>query len=587
MMFRKPVVVVSFATLLALVIVSCAHAPPGPPLTRNLDLEALEVAVRFDEPTPVVVMNLANQYLATGRDRGGHAYFCERSRKVPGRLLFTALCGMFQARMADQTPLLRRVAWVQEALAKLDHAAERDGLSRYLRGVTCAGLPARFERARQAETDLNWVIDHAGDFPAGLLRGAHQALRVTRGEARADEPVFVTDYSVNAKDGFRFVRPELLEPAPGIFVARGYDFADIAFVATADGVVAIDAGTSERNAAAALAAFRKTSGAPIRAVILTHAHWDHVGGVRTLAAGGAEVIAQAGFATELARAMAGPATFRFFFGDHTPATLDVAPHRLIAKHEPLVIGDTRFELYPAHGGETDDALIVHLPDRGVTFVGDAFMPYFGAPLLGEGSIEGLLATIDLIRSLGPSLLIHGHAPLTDNFPMAVLPALQEALRVLYQGTLAALRTGRPLADALRSNLMPASLAHHPDAVLPYLLMRENLVKRVYQQRTGYWQTDGEGIEVFSRAEQAAALDLVAGGSPEAHNRAVSLLVERGDLALALRVADLALARHPSHVGLIAGRSRALTGLRQKNQFNPFKFIVYSELQGAQLSPPPR
>jgi hypothetical protein len=32
--------------------------------------------------------------------------------------------------------------------------------------------------------------------------------------------------------------------------------------------------------------------------------------------------------------------------------------------------------------------------------------------------------------------------------------------------------------------MPASLAGHPNAVLPFLLMRENLVKRVYQQRTG-------------------------------------------------------------------------------------------------------
>jgi hypothetical protein len=277
MMFRKPTLVVLFSALLALLLLSCAGEPPGTPLTRNLDLEALEVAVRFEGPTPVVVMNLANQYLATGRNREGHTYFCERSRSVPGRVLFTALCGVFQARSAAQVPLLRRVAWVEDALAKLDRAAEKDGLSRYLRGVTCAALPARFERARQAEADLRWVIDHAQAFPAGLLRGAHQALRVARGEARPDEPVFVTTFSVSAKEGFRFVRPELLEPVPGVFVARGYDFADIAFVVTDDGVVAIDAGTSERNAAAALAAFRKVSVAPIRSVLLTHAHWDHIG----------------------------------------------------------------------------------------------------------------------------------------------------------------------------------------------------------------------------------------------------------------------------------------------------------------------
>jgi hypothetical protein len=252
-----------------------------------------------------------------------------------------------------------------------------------------------------------------------------------------------------------------------------------------------------------------------------------------------------------------------------------------------MVGGTHFDLYPSHGGETDDALIIHLPERGVTFVGDAFMPYFGAPLLGEGSVEGLLATIKLVRSLHPSLLVHGHPPLSDNFPIAVLPALEEAVSGLYGDTLAGLRAGRPLADALGRNLMPASLAPHPDAVLPYVLMRENLVKRVYQQRTGYWKTDGEGIEVFSSAEQAAALDLVAGGSADALERAVAVLIERGDFALALRVADLALARHPRHADLVAGRSRALTGLRLKNQFNPFKFIVYSELQNAELPLPPR
>jgi glyoxylase-like metal-dependent hydrolase (beta-lactamase superfamily II) len=350
---RKPSLIVLLFALLVLLLQGCAHAPPGPAMTRNLEMEALEIAVRFDDPTPAVVMSLTNQYLSTGRDHEGHAYFCERSRKVPARALFSALCGVFQARTAAQIPLLRRVAWVEDALAKLDHAAPRDGLSRYLRGVACAGLPARFARKSQAEADLKWVLDHSAAFPPGLLRGAHHALRVARGEVRADEAVFVTNFSVAARDGFRFARPELIELVPRVFVARGYDFADIAFVVTDDGAVVIDTGTSERNAAAALAAFRRVSAAPIRSVLLTHAHWDHVGGVRTLAAGGAEVVAQAGFAAELARAGAAPAPFRFFFGADTPTTLDVRPQRLVEKPESLIVGDTRFELYPAHGGETD------------------------------------------------------------------------------------------------------------------------------------------------------------------------------------------------------------------------------------------
>ena len=37
--------------------------------------------------------------------------------------------------------------------------------------------------------------------------------------------------------------------------------------------------------------------------------------------------------------------------------------------------------------------------------------------------------------------------------------------------------------------------------------RDNFVKRVYHQSTGYWKPDGEGMEVLAPAEWAAALDL--------------------------------------------------------------------------------
>ncbi len=38
-----------------------------------------------------------------------------------------------------------------------------------------------------------------------------------------------------AHDGFRFTSPRILRPEPGIQVAQGYDFADLAFITTSDG----------------------------------------------------------------------------------------------------------------------------------------------------------------------------------------------------------------------------------------------------------------------------------------------------------------------------------------------------------------
>src|SRR5271163_2143698 len=136
-------------------VAGCGHTPP-PRLTRDVDLDALEQAVRFKNPAVPTVAALVNQYVSTGRDADGYAYFCERARQVADRPLFEALCGLFQARMAASVSLLKRVAWVREAMDRMDRAAVADGLSRYFRGIVSAQLPNRFGRAQQAVEDLEW-----------------------------------------------------------------------------------------------------------------------------------------------------------------------------------------------------------------------------------------------------------------------------------------------------------------------------------------------------------------------------------------------------------------------------------------------
>jgi glyoxylase-like metal-dependent hydrolase (beta-lactamase superfamily II) len=86
-------------------------------------------------------------------------------------------------------------------------------------------------------------------------------------------------------------------------------------VLTDAGIVAIDAGTTEATAQAALSALRQRVSAPITHVILTHAHWDHVGGLAALRAPDTRVIAQAGFADELQIVNDTGVPFRYFFGD--------------------------------------------------------------------------------------------------------------------------------------------------------------------------------------------------------------------------------------------------------------------------------
>ena len=57
-------------------------------------------------------------------------------------------------------------------------------------------------------------------------------------------------------------------------VAQGQDLSDLAFVITAEGIVAIDAASTPEHAAAALRELREITELPITHVILTHAHFD-------------------------------------------------------------------------------------------------------------------------------------------------------------------------------------------------------------------------------------------------------------------------------------------------------------------------
>src|SRR5262245_12356891 len=438
----------------------------GQPIMRDLELEALQAAVSWPNAETQTLMTLVGRFIAGHRDHDAYAYFQERARSRPAQSLFIALEGFFQARGAGEVPLLRRADSVNDAVAKLDRAVKADpGLPRYFRGLVLAELPRSFRKAEAAVADLDWVLQNTERFPLGLHRSVYRGLaRAYTTLGRADDakralersgytsldpnlPLFTIDGSISAQDGFRFRPPRLIEVVRGVYVAQGYDFSDIAFVRTADGIVAIDAGTTEANARAALAAIRRVTSDPITHVILTHAHWDHIGGLAALAGPETRVIGQAKFADELRIVNETGVPFRYFFGGEGPRRYSVVPNHLVTTRETLAVGGTELVLYPIHGGETEDGLLIHLPDRDLLFVGDAFMPFFGAPFLPEGSPEVFFEMLGLVRSLSPRLLVHGHPPLTETFTVEALPGLEAALRELHRQTLQGIGQGRTLAGS--------------------------------------------------------------------------------------------------------------------------------------------
>jgi hypothetical protein len=118
------------------------------------------------------------------------------------------------------------------------------------------------------------------------------------------------------------------------------------------------------------------------------------------------------------------------------------------------------------------------------------------------------------------------------------------------------------------------------------VIRDHFTERLYHQHTGYWQPDLRGLEPATGAEHAAALDLLAGGRDEPFAAAAATLIGQGDYALALQtIIQPGLLRHPASSTLAGLRRTALHRLMEAcQQTDPFRFLIYAELAGAELGP---
>ena len=111
----------------------------------------------------------------------------------------------------------------------------------------------------------------------------------------------------------------LFEVMEGVWQVRGYDLSNVTFIASDSGWIVIDPLTSAETAAAALALANEHLGErTVKAVIYTHSHVDHFGGVHgviteeQVESGEVEVIAPTGFMKEAVseNVIAGPAMIR-------------------------------------------------------------------------------------------------------------------------------------------------------------------------------------------------------------------------------------------------------------------------------------
>lgn len=612
----------AMAALLAAWLSAHAGAKPLEPVavpSARAELAYLKQVNEWGPPTdPQLLFLLMGQYANAGRHLEGAAElealmqrFDAQLQPLQKALYLTAIASL-KAGGADQVNLLRRIGWVRDSLAMLDEADRLTGgqawIVHWMSAIVRSRVPGFFGESQRAEAELAWCLAHADAFPhPGWLREI-QAERARRLRERGDvagadaaqaasglppEPravTFTTPFSEHPIEGHRFAAPRVAELVPGsVYVVSGFEFTEYYFVITADRreLVAIDAGSRPDAAEAALAALRQKLGTlpPLTTVFVTHAHWDHVGGQRTFRAlqPAPRFIGRSNFGHELAvDAMADVSVLKRFFGAgyRQEDVLAYAPDVSVEQRTELQIGDTRFVLWPTRGGETDDALLIELPESGTLFVGDIVMPYFGAPFSEEGSVDGLLAAIDQVAALKPRLLLHGHEPLTRVFnSTAMLQALKPPLAWLRDETLRRLALGEEREAVQQANLMPPSLkTDGAEVQLAVLLMRENLINRLYDQHSGYWQAGLKGMERVTDKDRGMALRDYLGVDTATLRRAVERLTADGRHDLAAELLRWHEQHDPKAGANLAAERRAvyLKLAEQYQEFNPFKYILYRE-----------
>lgn len=196
---------------------------------------------------------------------------------------------------------------------------------------------------------------------------------------------------------------------------NGGDIVNVAFLATDAGVLVIDTGPSRRYGEALRAAIGRVTDAPVRRVLLTHHHPDHVLGNQAFAdvpiaalAGTARLMAEEGDA--MAENM-----YRLV-GDWMRGTEVVLPDETL---EPgvLAFGGHRLRLLALQGHTGADLAILD-ETTGVLFAGDLVFHDRALTTPHTPGIDAWLADLDRLGVLAWSLVVPGHGPIArDDGPL--------------------------------------------------------------------------------------------------------------------------------------------------------------------------
>ena len=253
------------------------------------------------------------------------------------------------------------------------------------------------------------------------------------------------------------------------------------FVVTDDGVVVVDALGSPALAQELLAEIKRVTPQPVRYVIVTHYHADHIYGLQTFKAAGATVLAHVQgreyLNSETARQRLEASRVDLAPWINASTHLLAADRWLDQSQTDLKVGSYDFQISHVGPAHTPEDLVVFVPQLGVLFSGDLFFQG-RIPFVGQADSRSWIASLTRLIKYQPKLVIPGHGPVSTN-PVEDMAMTRDYLEYLRSSMGESARNLEPFEEAYakanwsRFEGMPLfRAANRMNAYNTYLLMEQ-------------------------------------------------------------------------------------------------------------------
>jgi len=357
---------------------------------------------------------------------------------------------------------------------------------------------------------------------------------------------------------------------------------NVYMVTTPEGNVIIDTAASDL-AAEAKTLLAAQSHEPVKYIILTHGHADHIGGIPLWKQSGIQIIAQRNY-VEFVNYVT---RLEGFFAPRNAAAFNRPPKEvgpwagnygakidatiLFDKEYTFTLGGVEFQLLSTPG-ETPDHLTAWIPAYKAAFIGDN---YAGIGIPEPMSFPNIYAirgtkprwaldwinSIDKVLALKPEVVLNGHGePIFGNQEITRrLTRYRDAIQYVHDSVVKGMNSGKDVFTLMQEIRLP-----------PSFNLSESFgkvswsVRGIYDGYAGWF--DMNPSTMYELPPSSVYPDLVkAAGGPEPVVRLALEKLEAGKPVEALHLTDVVLAYDQKNSAALDARLKALNYLRERSE----------------------